>query len=211
MPGIEVKADGQITYNGQWINEFYIEGLDMLGGNYGVATRNIDANDIGSVQVLQNHQDVKLLQGVKSGNAPAMNIKLKQNALGIWSSTLQAAIGTQPNISWDASATLMNFRRKAQNISVYKTNNIGNDLRQDIGAPVTFNSSYGTGILFPDSPGLNDTYAYRNNSHSLSINQLFKLDEDKTLAFNLNYLLTKKKERLQSKPLILPTVSRVLL
>ena len=90
MPGIEVKADGQITYNGQWINEFYIEGLDMLGGNYGVATRNIDANDIGSVQVLQNHQDVKLLQGVKSGNAPAMNIKLKQNALGIWSSTLQA-------------------------------------------------------------------------------------------------------------------------
>ena len=26
MPGIEVKADGQITYNGQWINEFYIEG-----------------------------------------------------------------------------------------------------------------------------------------------------------------------------------------
>lgn len=66
MPGIEVKADGQITYNGQWINEFYIEGLDMLGGNYGVATRNIDANDIGAVQVLQNHQDMKLLQGIKA-------------------------------------------------------------------------------------------------------------------------------------------------
>lgn len=211
MPGIEVKADGQITYNGQWINEFYIEGLDMLGGNYGVATRNIDANDIGSVQVLQNHQDVKLLQGVKSGNAPAMNIKLKQNALGIWSSTIPAATGAQPNLSWDASATLMNFRRKAQNISVYKTNNIGDDLRQDIGAPVTFNSSYGTGMLFPDSPDLNDTYSYRNNSHSLSVNQLFKLNDDKTLAFNLNYLFDKEKERLQSKPLILPTVSRVLL
>ncbi len=193
MPGIEVKADGQITYNGQWINEFYIEGLDMLGGNYAVATRNIDANDIGSVQVLQNHQDVKLLQGVKSGNAPAMNIKLKQNALGIWSSTLQTAIGTQPDLSWDASATLMNFRRKAQNISVYKTNNIGNDLLQDIGAPATFNSSYGTGMLFPDSPGLNDVYAYRNNSHSLSVNQLFRLNEDKTLAFNLNYLFDKEK------------------
>ena len=135
MPGIEVKADGQITFNGQWINEFYIEGLDMLGGNYGVATRNIDARDIGTVQVLQNHQDVKLLRGVKSGNAPAMNIKLKQNALGIWTSTLQAAFGSQPDLSWDASASLMNFRRKAQNISVYKTNNTGNDLRADVGAP----------------------------------------------------------------------------
>lgn len=191
MPGIEVNADGQITYNGQWINEFYIEGLDMLGGNYGVATRNIDARDIGSVQVLQNHQDVKLLQGVKNGNAPAMNIKLKQNALGIWSSTLQAAIGSQPDLSRDVSATLMNFRRNAQNISVYKTNNIGTDLRQDIGAPLTFN--LGTGILFPESPSLSDRYAYRNDSHSLSVNQLFKLKEDRTLAFNLNYLYDKEK------------------
>ncbi|MGN0319062.1 MAG: hypothetical protein ACI4E1_14125 [Lachnospira sp.] len=209
MPGIEVKADGQITYNGQWINEFYIEGLDMLGENYGIAIRNIDANDIGSVQVIQNHQDAKLFQGVKSGNAPAMNIKLRQNALGIWSSTLQAAIGTQPNLSWDVSANIMNFRRTAQNISVYKTNNIGIDLRQDIGAPATFNSSYGTGILFPNSPGLNDIYTYRNNSHSLSVNQLFKLNEDETLAFNFNYLFDKeKREATEQTTYLTDSISR---
>ncbi|MGN0049459.1 MAG: hypothetical protein ACI37U_11280 [Bacteroides sp.] len=193
MPGIEVKADGQITYNGQWINEFYIEGLDMLGGNYGVATKNIDVNDIGSVQVLQNHQDVKLLQGVKTGNAPALNIKLKQNALGIWSSTIQTAIGSQPELSWDASANLMNFRRKAQNLSVYKANNIGNDLRQDVGAPLTSSSTHGTGILFPETPSLDNRFTYDNHSHSLSVNQLFKLNEDRTLTFNLNYLFDKEK------------------
>ncbi|MGM9798278.1 MAG: TonB-dependent receptor [Parabacteroides sp.] len=193
MPGIEVKSDGQITYNGQWINEFYIEGLDMLGGNYGVATRNIDANDIGSVQVLQNHQDVKLLQGAKNGNAPAMNIKLKQSALGIRSSTIQAAIGSQPHLSWDASANLMSFRRKAQNISVYKSNNIGNDLRQDVGAPLASNSTFGTGILFSETPNLDNRYAYRNHSHSISVNQLFKLNDDRTLAFNLNYLFDREK------------------
>ena len=90
MPGVEVKSDGKITFNGQWINEFYIEGMDMLGSNYGVATRNINAGDIGTVQILQNHQDIKMLQGVQSGTTPAMNIKLKQNALGILSSTIQA-------------------------------------------------------------------------------------------------------------------------
>lgn len=195
MPGIEVKSDGQITYNGQWINEFYIEGLDMLGGNYGVATRNIDANDIGSVQILQNHQDVKLLQGVKTGNAPAMNIKLKQSALGIWSSTIQAAIGSQPNLSWDASANLMNFRRKAQNISVYKSNNIGNDLRQDVGAPLTSSFTFGTGMLFPETPSLDNRFAYLNKSHSLSVNQLFKLNDDRTLTFNLNYLFDREKRK----------------
>lgn len=193
MPNIEVKPNGQITYNGQWIKEFYIEGLDLLGSNYGVATRNIDARDIGSVQILQNHQDKKLLQGIESGDAPAMNIKLKKSVLGIWSSSLQAAIGGQPDLSWDASATLMNFRRNSQNISVYKTNNIGNDLRQEVSAPVTFNSSYGTQILFPYSPSMSNSYAYRNNSHSLTVNQLFKLNEDRTLALNLNYLLDKEK------------------
>ena len=192
MPGVEVKSDGKITFNGQWINEFYIEGMDMLGSNYGVATRNINAGDIGTVQILQNHQDIKMLQGVQSGTTPAMNIKLKQSALGIWSSTIQASLGTQPDLSWDLLANLMSFRSKAQNISVIKTNNIGKDLRQDIGAPVTFNSSYGTGILFPDSPGLNDIYAYRNTSGNISVNQLFKLDEEKTFSFNLNYLFDKE-------------------
>ena len=193
MPGIEVKSDGQIIYNGQWINEFYIEGLDMLGSNYGVATKNIDAHDIGTVQILEDHQDVKMLQGVRRGAAPAMNIRLKQSAKGIWSSTLDGAIGSQPNISWDASASLMNFRRNAQNISVYKTNNIGVDLRPEINAPSTYTSSYGTGILYPETPSLSNKYTYRNTSHSLSVNQLLKLSDDKTLTFNLNYLFDKEK------------------
>ena len=209
MPGIEVKADGQITYNGQWINEFYIEGLDMLGSNYSVATRNLDARDIGAVQVLKDHQDVKMLRGTQRGSAPAMNIKLKQSALGIWSSTFQAAIGCQPNLAWDAAATVMNFRRNAQNLSVYKTNNIGTDLRQEIGAPSTFDSSFGTGILYPNSPNLSDRYDYHNSSHSVSINQLFKLHDEETLAFNLNYLFDReKREATEQTTYLTDSVSR---
>lgn len=212
MPGIEVKADGQIIYNGQWINEFYIEGLDMLGSNYGVATKNIDAHDIGTVQILEDHQDVKMLQGVKRGAAPAMNIRLKQSAKGIWSSTINGALGSQPNISWDGSATLMNFRRKSQNISVYKTNNTGVDLRPEINAPATFTSSYGTGILYPERPSLSDRYAYKNASHSLSVNQLLKLNDEKTLTFNLNYLYDKEKRESKDETTYLSdSLSRVII
>lgn len=193
MPGIEVKPDGQVVYNGQWINEFYIEGMDMLGENYGIATKNLNAGDIGSVQVMRDHQDVKMLQGVQRGSGTAMNIKLKENAKGIWSSTLQAGMGFQPNLSWDASATLMNFRRKSQNISVVKSNNIGTDLRGELGAPATFNSSYGTGLLYPDLPALDNRFVYRNQSGSASVNQLLKLSDDKMLTFNLNYLYDKEK------------------
>lgn len=170
MPGIEVKADGQITYNGQWINEFYIEGLDMLGSNYGVATKNIDARDIGAVQILKDHQDVKMLRSIRRGSASAMNIRLKQSAKGIWSSSMNGAIGCQPNLSWDVAASLMNFRRKTQNITVCKTNNIGSDLRAEINAPSTYTSSFGTGILYPEIPSISNKYSYRNISQSLSVN-----------------------------------------
>lgn len=107
MSGIEVMANGQVKYNGQWISEFYIEGTDMIGDNYYVATKNIDAQSIGSVQILENHQDKKILQGSQRGTAPAMNIRLKQTAKGAWASTLSAVLGTQPDFSCDISLTLM--------------------------------------------------------------------------------------------------------
>lgn len=53
MPGIEVAKSGEIRYNGQPINNFYIEGLDMLDGRYGQATNNIAPQDVASVEVVE--------------------------------------------------------------------------------------------------------------------------------------------------------------
>ncbi|MDE6753759.1 MAG: hypothetical protein K2J82_04005 [Muribaculaceae bacterium] len=193
MPGIEVNDNGQVMYNGQWIKELYIEGMNMLGDNYGVATNNIDAKSIGTVQVMENHQDVKMLQGLQKGTSPAINIKLKEDAKGVWTSTAEGALGSQPGFSWNLSANLMNFRRRAQNISVYKTDNVGEDLRKEIGAPSTFATTLGVSLLTPGKPSLNNRYSYRNDSHSLSVNQLFRLKENHFLTFNATYLYDKER------------------
>ena len=55
MPGIEVEKTGEIRYNGKAINRFYIDGLDMLDGRYGLATNNIAPQDVASVEVMENH------------------------------------------------------------------------------------------------------------------------------------------------------------
>lgn len=39
---------------------------------------------------------------------------------------------------------------------------------------------------------MSNRYVYRNESHSVSANQLFRINEDKTLALNLNYLYDKE-------------------
>lgn len=61
---MEVDASGKISYQGKAISKFYIEGLDMLGGQYGLATKNIKADDVASVQVYENHQPIRVLQGI---------------------------------------------------------------------------------------------------------------------------------------------------
>ena len=57
IPGFDVdKVSGSVSYEGKPISKFYIEGVDMLGQKYGVATNTIPQVDVGTVEVMRNHQ-----------------------------------------------------------------------------------------------------------------------------------------------------------
>lgn len=60
LPGIDIEESGNIKYLGKEISNFYIDGLDLLGGKYNIATTNIPASYVNSVQVLNNHQAVNM-------------------------------------------------------------------------------------------------------------------------------------------------------
>lgn len=59
LPGVEVAADGSISYNGKSINKFNIEGQDLLGNQYNQATRNLPADAVATVQIMENDQPVR--------------------------------------------------------------------------------------------------------------------------------------------------------
>ena len=63
MPGIEVRSDGLVKYDGRPINRFYIEDLNLLGNRYSLATKNLSPADIASVQVYENHEPIKMMRG----------------------------------------------------------------------------------------------------------------------------------------------------
>jgi len=44
MPGLEVKSNGTIEYQGKSINKFYIEGMDLMGSQYALASENLSAD-----------------------------------------------------------------------------------------------------------------------------------------------------------------------
>lgn len=190
LPGISVAKSGEIKYNGQAINNFYIEGLDMLKGRYGIATNNIRAEDIASVEVLENHQSIKALHGLSDSEKAAINLRLKESAKGIWSGTLQAGAGYRPVI-WNAEATMMYFSRKFQSINTYKANNAGDDVASEItlfygGAGVTSST---LGIHTPSIPDKLDNSRYLfNNIHTVSLNSLVKVGKEMNLVANASYM-----------------------
>ena len=79
MPGLEVKASGAIEYQGKPINKFYIEGMDLMGSQYALASENLSADKVKEVQVLENHQAIKSLRDVSFSEQAAIN---RQNPPG---------------------------------------------------------------------------------------------------------------------------------
>lgn len=124
LPGIKVDEDGTIKYQGKPINKFYLDGNDFIGGQYGLATNNISHKDVASVEVMENHQPVKALEGIEFPEEAGINLKLKEDARSRWVGVAQAAAGVQPFL-YNGSLYTMRIAPKNQNIITLKANNTG--------------------------------------------------------------------------------------
>ena len=98
IPGFEVnKQNGEIKYEGKPISKFYIEGLDMLGSKYGVATNSLPQVDIGTVEVMRNHQPVRVLEDFTFTDDAAVNIRMKEGAKSHWVTSYNGGAGISHN------------------------------------------------------------------------------------------------------------------
>lgn len=183
MPGINVESSGKIQYQGEDINKFYIEGSDLLGGKYGIATNGISHEDVGAVEVMENHQPMQVLSGISFSDKAAINLKLKNKAKATWSFHGDAGGGYswQPDGAiWDGELFAMAVMPNFQNITTFKTNNIGEDLSAQ--ATDFFASRRGTdlsryvGLSLPGVPNLSRKRTLFNRSALVSTNALWKLE-----------------------------------
>ncbi len=189
MPGIDVANNGKIQYQGEDINKFYIEGSDLLGGKYGIATNGVSHEDVGAVEVMENHQPMQVLSGVSFSDKAAINLKLKNKAKATWSFHGDAGGGYswQPDGAiWDGELFAMAAMPNFQNITTFKTNNIGEDLSAQ--ATDFFASRRGTGlsryvgVSLPGVPNLSRKRTLFNRSALVSTNALWKLGRDEFKA-----------------------------
>ncbi len=128
LPGIEIDGDGKILFQGKEISKLYIDGDNLLSGNYNIATNNIPVDFVSKVQVLENFQEIKAIRKIDRVDQAALNLVLSAKAkiklLGIG----DVAIGV-PAL-YDANIQSQLFKKNFKSISFFKTNNVGNDLQQ---------------------------------------------------------------------------------
>lgn len=195
LPGLDVDNSGKIKYLGKDISNFYIEGLDLLGGRYNIATNNIPAEYVKQVQVLNNHQPVKMNKNVFSDDV-AINVKLDNKAKfrPVGNTEGSAGYGSAP--LYRLSGAGMMFKRKFQTILTAKLGNTsrfaGNESANLFAgdSPTPAAGKVLNGIAASAPPIEPDRYA-RPADRMFSVNTINKLTDDATLKINTGYSFTK--------------------
>ncbi|KGO00110.1 hypothetical protein HR11_07910 [Porphyromonas macacae] len=193
LPGIQISESGKISYQGEPISKFYIEGLDMLNGRYGLATNNLDVDKVASVQILEKHQPLQVLQGVDMPDAAAINIKLKKSALGALFASVRLGAGIPVGLFSNQLAG-MRFTRKQQNMLIYKQDNTGRNIEKDLLSyyeNLRENDRQFLSIPYTPAP-IADQLTRFNNAHYVSVNTLLAIDTVSTFSYNLNYKRDKR-------------------
>ena len=80
LPGVDVDANGNVTAQGQQVTKVRINGKDFFGGDVQTATKNLPADVVESIQMIDDYGDQANLTGVKTGEPnKIMNITIRKD------------------------------------------------------------------------------------------------------------------------------------
>lgn len=192
MPGIEVEGNGQILYQGLPIQKFYVEGMDLMDGQYATISKNLPHQSVASVEIYENHQPIQLLQDRIETDRASLNIKLSKDVTVTGSG--EVGIGAYP-LLWNANVTPMLFTNKMQMVASLQSNNIGKDLLNnnmisyyqdaDEEAP---DADEELSIISSPIPLIEKSRYLDNTSHLANFNILAPISKTTQIRVNLSYI-----------------------
>ena len=193
MPGIEVEGNGQILYQGLPIQKFYVEGMDLMDGQYATISKNLPHQSVASVEIYENHQPIQLLQDRIETDRASLNIKLSKDVTVTGSG--EVGIGAYP-LLWNANVTPMLFTNKMQMMASLQSNNIGKDLLNnnmiscyyqdaDEEAP---DADEELSIISSPIPLIEKSRYLDNTSHLANFNILAPISKTTQMRVNLSYI-----------------------
>ncbi len=176
LPGVEVSSDGKITVNGQDIKRIRVDGKKFFDGDIEMATKNLTADMIDKVQVLEQKSEMAQLTGFEDDNTERIiNLTTKPNRRNGYFGNAIGGIGLDidNNIRYDANANFNLMRGESQTSIVAGANNVN-----------TARSSRGR--WGGQSSGITETQNIGLNNNTI-INPNLKIGGDGSFTHSNNY------------------------
>ena len=212
LPGITVATDGTISYNNKPVSGVYLGGDNLLDDKYTIATNSIPQAAVDQVQVIDNHQPVKVLQNKVTSDDVALNLTFKKNAklrpLG------QETVGAGLPGNYYADLNALFLKDQYKGINYLKGNNTGEDLQQELVSHNLADYKQRIGNDPPatvlslgavNDPALSRDRYFFDRSGLLNLNNLIRLKNGLQIRVNASYLHdTEKQDYSQSTSVFLP-------
>jgi hypothetical protein len=213
IPGITVEENGRIKFNGQNVGKLYLDGDDLLESKYNLATRTLPNSIVDQIQVLENHQSIKALEGKVFSDAVDINLTFKDKAkLRLFG---QANLGGGLPEQYEEEVNLISLKNSYKAIHTAKVNNTALAYTNDIVSlnqlqemvkqgfqPIKPQLAAGTGNYPPIDQ---NRYLFNHSGLANSAN-LWKLKKDLQIKSKVYYEYDRQKQRyLNQTNILLPT------
>jgi Outer membrane protein beta-barrel family/Carboxypeptidase regulatory-like domain len=116
VPGIQVDVNGNVTAFGKSVTKVKVDGKDFFNGDIKTATKELPANIVDAVQVIDDYGDQAAFTGVKEGDPEKIiNLKIKKDRNKGYFGRGQAGYGTDDRYTVNGS---VNYFNNGQQISL---------------------------------------------------------------------------------------------
>lgn len=121
LPGVTVDKDGNVKAQGKDVKKIRVNGKDFFGGDVKTATRELPANIIDKVQVIDDYGDQATVSGIKDGEPDKIiNLQIKKDKnKGFFG---RATVGAGTDDRYQASFN-GNYFNNQQQISLFANSN----------------------------------------------------------------------------------------
>jgi len=138
VPGADVDANGNVTFQGKSVTKVRVNGKDFFGGDLKTATQNLPADAVQNVQFLNDYGDQANMTGIKTGEPETvLNINIKpsrnhgvfgQASAGGGQDAIPQIDGTKDAARYIAQGNMFNFDGSRQIAVLANYNNTNTNL-----------------------------------------------------------------------------------
>ncbi|MDO7136016.1 outer membrane beta-barrel protein [Algibacter lectus] len=129
LPGVEVDSDGKVVAQGNEVTKIFVDGKEFFGGDPSIVLKNLSADAISKIEVIDKKSDEAALTGVDDGNKEVViNFTLKKTKKNNGFGKLSGGMGLDSryfsNVNYNkfSSKTQLSIIGKVNNINVTGSN-----------------------------------------------------------------------------------------